>query len=79
MSVMYFVPKPENIAASKASNCPIATPRDPRDCEGSKCCSWNRSENKPCAGYRGHVDYSVPAVMARFRGTATDEGKSHNV
>jgi hypothetical protein len=72
MTVMYFLPNPDDVAAALASNCPLATPRDPRDCEGSICSSWNRLDNKPCVGYRGRIDYSVQAVMARFRSTPTD-------
>lgn len=67
MTVMYFVPRPEDVAHSLASNCPLATPRDSRDCQGSVCGSWNRAGNNPCAGYRGYVDYSVEAVMSRYR------------
>ena len=66
MTVMYFVPTAADIADAKASNCPLATPRDSRDCEGSKCGSWNSAQNKPCEGYRGRIDYSVEAVMGRF-------------
>ena len=72
MTVMYFVPKPEDVARSLSSNCPLATPRDSRDCEGDICGSWNRLDNKPCEGYRGHVDYSVEAVFARFRKAPTN-------
>jgi len=72
MTVMYFVPTPEDVANSLASNCPLATPRDSRDCQGSVCSSWNRQDNKPCAGYRGHVDYNVASVMARFRSDASN-------
>jgi hypothetical protein len=59
MTVMYFVPKPEDVAAARASNCSLATPRDSRGCEGTVCMLWNRIEDKPCEGFRGQVDFRV--------------------
>ena len=54
---MYFKPTPEHVAASKNSNCPMATPKDSRDCEGSACLSWNRAENKPCEDFRDRYEW----------------------
>jgi hypothetical protein len=51
MTVMYFKPTPEQVAAAKASDCPMATPRDPRDCQGRVCTSWDRQRDKPCAAH----------------------------
>lgn len=49
---MYFKPTPEQVAAAKNSNCPMATPKDQRGCTGSDCISWNHGQNKPCDGFR---------------------------
>lgn len=52
MTVMYFKPTPEQVAAAKASNCALATPKDPSGCKGQRCGLWDTKENKPCGHYR---------------------------
>lgn len=48
---MYFNPTPEQIAASRASTCGLATPKDPSDC--NKRCGLYAG--KPCSHYRTRV------------------------
>lgn len=61
---MYFQPSAEQIAAAKASTCHLATPKDPGDCIGARCISWNRSEDKPCAGFRPRAPKQALAASA---------------
>lgn len=56
---MYFTPTPAQIAEAKASNCPMATPRDPRDCQGRSCMFWNRVGDKPCDDFRAKATGSA--------------------
>lgn len=41
---MYFNPTAAQVAASRASTCAMATPKDPTDCENTRVCT-----NKPAA------------------------------
>lgn len=49
---MYFAPHPEDVARAKASNCAMATPKDPRDCHPN-CWRWDsRTNGTGCPNYR---------------------------
>ncbi|MBN3815229.1 hypothetical protein G3N57_00775 [Paraburkholderia sp. Se-20369] len=61
MTVMYFNPTPDQVAASLASDCPMATPRDPSNCKGRACISWDRENDRPCAGHRGNIETAYTA------------------
>jgi hypothetical protein len=66
---MYFKPTPSDIADAEASDCPMATPRDSRNCEGSRCGAWNLAENKPCQGYYDRAAAKV-AQQGQTKGSA---------
>jgi hypothetical protein len=62
---MYFNPAAEQVAASLASTCKLATPKDPRDCYGRRCPHWVASTNTPCVQF-----YRPRAAIAKATGSA---------
>jgi hypothetical protein len=63
---MYFNPTPEQVAASRASTCGLATPKDPKDC--GRYCDHYAVNKGPCQFYRARVveKLAEDAMKARF-------------